>query len=114
MNPDEILGAARDALTVRRVFGDPIERDGALVIPVARVRGGGGGGGGSGEAEQRGATGWGGGFGLDAHPVGVYVIRDGQVSWQPAIDVTRIALRGQIVVIAALLVIRTLVRRLAR
>jgi uncharacterized spore protein YtfJ len=114
MNPDEVLGAARDALTVRRVFGDPIERDGAIVIPVARVRGGGGGGGGRGEAEQHGATGWGGGFGLDARPVGVYVIREGQVSWQPAIDVTRIALQGQIVAIAALLVIRTLVRRLSR
>jgi uncharacterized spore protein YtfJ len=28
---------ARDALTVKRVFGDPVERDGVTVIPAARV-----------------------------------------------------------------------------
>ena len=35
---------ATDALTVRRVFGDPIEKDGVTVIPAARVHGGAGGG----------------------------------------------------------------------
>jgi uncharacterized spore protein YtfJ len=113
MNPQEILGAARDATTVRRVFGDPYERDGALVIPVARVRGGGGGGEGRAGTEPMG-SGWGGGFGVDARPVGVYVIRDGRVSWQPAVDVTRIALQGQIVAIVALLVARSIIRRLTR
>jgi len=34
------IDAARDALSVRRVFGDAYQRDGVLVIPVARVCGG--------------------------------------------------------------------------
>ena len=84
MNVDELLSGARDAISVRRVFGDPIEHDGVMVVPVARV--GGGGGGGS-DAEHNG----GGGFGLGARPVGVYVIKDGQVSWRPAIDPVRVA-----------------------
>jgi uncharacterized spore protein YtfJ len=61
MNVDELLGGVRDAITVRRVFGDPIEQDGVVVVPVARV--GGGGGGGS-DSEHNG----GGGFGLGGRP----------------------------------------------
>ena len=44
-NVDEILGGARDAMSVKRVFGDPIESEGVTLVPVASVRGGGGGGG---------------------------------------------------------------------
>ena len=87
MNVDEMLKGARDAMAVKRVYGDPIERDGVLVIPAAAVRGGGGGGG---DERQNG----GGGFGLQARPVGAYVIRDGEVEWEPAVDVSRIALAG--------------------
>jgi uncharacterized spore protein YtfJ len=94
MNVEELLSGARDAISVRRVFGDPIEHEGTVVVPVARV--GGGGGGGS-DSEHNG----GGGFGLGARPVGVYVIKDGQVSWRPAIDPVRIAL----VVVAVLAVL---------
>jgi uncharacterized spore protein YtfJ len=82
-NVDELLAGARDAISVKRVFGDPIESDGVTVIPAAKVGGGGGGGG---DSEDNG----GGGFGLGARPVGAYVIKDGDVSWQPAIDVNRI------------------------
>ena len=84
---DEILSGARDALTVRRVFGDPIERDGVTIVPAAIVRGGAGGGG---DNENNG----GGGFGLHARPAGAYVIRDGEVRWRPAIDINRLALLG--------------------
>jgi uncharacterized spore protein YtfJ len=84
MNVDELLSGARDAISVRRVFGEPIEQNGTVVVPVAKVGGGGGGGG---DNEQNG----GGGFGLGARPVGVYVIKDGQVNWRPAIDPVRIA-----------------------
>ncbi|MEV7973129.1 hypothetical protein [Cellulomonas sp. NPDC089187] len=38
-----------------------------------------------------------GGFGTHTRPVGVYVIRDGEVSWQPAFDLNRVILGGQIV-----------------
>jgi len=83
----QLLDTARDSMTVRRVFGDPYERDGATVIPAARVRGAGGGGGGK---DERGQEGDGGGFVLTARPVGAYVVKDGAVTWQPAVDVERV------------------------
>ncbi len=89
-NIDEILGGARDAITVRRVYGEPIEQEGVTLIPAAAVRGGGGGGG---DAEGNG----GGGFGVSARPVGAYVIRDGEVRWRPAVDVNRMLVGWQIV-----------------
>ena len=85
MNPESLLQGARDAVSVRRVFGDPVEQDGVTLIPVARVMGGGGGGG---DNDDNG----GGGFGINARPAGVYVIKEGQVSWRPAIDPIRVAL----------------------
>ncbi|MGZ8563061.1 MAG: GerW family sporulation protein [Candidatus Limnocylindria bacterium] len=100
MNVDELLTGARDAMSARTVFAEPIERDGLLIIPAAKVRGGGGGGS---DTESNG----GGGFGISAKPAGAYVVRDGQVTWQPAIDVNRMALGGQLVAIVALLVLRT-------
>ena len=100
MNVDELLRGARDAMTAKTVFAEPIERDGILIIPAAKVRGGGGGG--TDDAQNGG-----GGFGISAKPAGAYVVRDGQVTWQPAIDVNRLALGGQLVAIVALLVIRT-------
>jgi uncharacterized spore protein YtfJ len=84
-NVDEILKGARDAITAKRVYGDPIEQDGVTVVPAAAVGGGGGGGG---DAEGNG----GGGFGLRARPVGAWVIRGGDVSRSPAVDVNRVAL----------------------
>ena len=87
MTLTDLLGTARDALSVRRVFGDPYERDGVTVIPAARVRGAGGGGGGH---DNQGQEGDGGGFVLTARPVGAYVLKDGAVTWQPAVDVERI------------------------
>ena len=103
-NVDEILGGARDAITVRRVYGEPIEQEGVTIIPAAAVRGGGGGGG---DSEGNG----GGGFGVSARPIGVYVIRDGEVRWRPAVDVNRLMLGWQIVSALAVLVLRPLLRR---
>ncbi len=100
----EAITSTLDALHVKRVFGEPIERDGAMFIPAARVRGGGGGGG---DSDGNGGS----GFGLTAKPAGMYVIRDGKASWQPAIDVNRVVLGGQIVAIVALLVLRAILKR---
>ena len=86
MNVHELVATARDALSVRRVFGEPYERDGVTVMPVAVLRGGVGGGGGQNEQGERGE---GGGFGLIARPAGAYVIKDGVVRWQPAFDLNR-------------------------
>lgn len=38
-----------------------------------------------------------GGFATHTRPLGVYVVRDGDVSWQPALDLNRVILGGQIV-----------------
>jgi uncharacterized spore protein YtfJ len=112
MDPNELLTQARDALTVKRVFGEPYERDGVTLIPAAVIRGGAGGGAGEGRDEEaRSGSGSGGGFGLVAKPAGVYIIEGNQVRWQPAVDVNRIVLGGQIVAIVALLVLRSLRRR---
>ena len=39
-NVQRMIEQARDAMTVRRVFGDPYEKNGVTVIPAARVQGG--------------------------------------------------------------------------
>jgi uncharacterized spore protein YtfJ len=87
MDIDETIAKARDAITVKRVYGAPYERDGVTVIPAAAVGGGAGGGGGE---DKEGGSGHGVGFGLGARPVGAYVIDHGVVRWQPAFDLTRI------------------------
>ena len=68
-----------------RLFGDPVERDGVVVIPVAVVRGGGGGGHGEGPGPEGVGTGSGsgGGFGIAAKPAGVYVIEGNRVDGVP-------------------------------
>ena len=92
---DEMFRGVRDTLTIERVFGEPIETEGVTIIPAAVVRGGGGGGG---DSELNG----GGGFGVQARPAGAYVIRDGAVTWRPAIDVNRLLLLGIGLVLLAL------------
>jgi uncharacterized spore protein YtfJ len=95
MNLQKIVAATRDGLTVTRVFAEPYERDGVTVIPAAALRGGVGAGGGRDEGGQQGE---GGGFGLVARPVGAYVVKDGTVTWRPALDLNRaIGLVGAVV-----------------
>ena len=94
----------REQLKTDLVYADAIERDGALFLPAAKVRGGGGGGG---DTDGNGGA----GFGLTAKPAGMYVIRDGTATWQPAIDLNRVILGGQVVAIVALLVLRSIFRR---
>ena len=83
----ELLTTARDAITVRRVFAEPYEKDGVTVIAAAAVSGGAGGGGGR---DDEGPVGEGGGFGVSGRPAGVFVLRDGDVRWRPAVDVNRV------------------------
>jgi uncharacterized spore protein YtfJ len=112
MEIQDVIAQARDTFTVKRVFGEPYEKDGVTVIPAARVQGGAGGG--SGEDTQGQGKGSGSGFGLTARPVGAFIIRDGELSWRPAVDVNRIVLGGQVVAIVALLTVRAIIRSRAK
>jgi uncharacterized spore protein YtfJ len=108
MEVHDVLAQARDALTVKRVFGEPYEKDGITVIPAARVQGGAGAGGG--EDPQGQGKGSGSGFGMTARPVGAFIIRDGDLSWRPAVDVNQIVLGGQVVAVVALLTVRAIIK----
>ena len=118
MEVQEVLGQARDAMTVKRVFGDPIERDGTTVIPVARVMGGAGFGSGPDQGKAGDAssgegtppTGSGAGFGMMAGPSGVYVIREGRVAWQPAVAPERMVLVSGVVAFLVLFAVRSIVK----
>jgi uncharacterized spore protein YtfJ len=108
MEVNEVITQARDTLTVKRVFGDPYEKDGVTVIPAARIQGGAGGGGGEGpEGHGKGS---GSGFGVNARPVGAFLIKGDDVSWRPAIDLNKVILGAQVVAVVALLTIRTIVK----
>ena len=132
MQAREILSQSRDAMNARRVFGDPIERDGVTVVPVMRLLGGAGGGGGEENASlggaaaaedgaiepaaglprgvQGAAASFGVGFGVKATPAGVYVIKGDGVQWLPAIEPERIVFIGGVIGIVALLVLRSILR----
>jgi uncharacterized spore protein YtfJ len=98
----------KDTMTVSRVFGESYQVDRVTIVPVATVRGGGGGGGGEGTAPGGEGTGTGAGlgFGVIVRPLGVYIVKDGEVSWQPAIDVLRMVVGGQLLALAAILALR--------
>lgn len=128
-SPEEILGRVRDAMRVEQVFGQPLEKDGVTVIPVARVMGGAGGGGGTGPASGETAadgtkaeggsgapptTGSGWGFGAGAAPAGVYVIRDGVVTWEPAVDRNRVIFMAGLVTIVTIWSIRSILVAIAK
>ncbi|GAA1695052.1 hypothetical protein GCM10009733_108400 [Nonomuraea maheshkhaliensis] len=109
MDGIDVSGTVKEVARVDRVFGEPVVRNGVTVIPVARIGGGGGGGSGKQEGERPG-EGNGGGFGLGAAPAGVFVIKDGDVRWRPAVDINKIIAGGQMVAVVALLTARAIVR----
>jgi uncharacterized spore protein YtfJ len=115
----ELLGKVAQHLSVSRAFGTAYEKDGSLVIPVALVAGGGGGGEGTSvsssepsivvDADDDESTlagessGSGGGFGGVVMPVGVYVVRDENVRWVPAVN-------ANLVIVVAFLTLRMVAR----
>ncbi len=103
MTVEELLAKATDGLNAGRAFGPVIERGDCVIIPVAFVAGGGGGG----DASEGAETGSGGGIGGLTWPIGAYVVKDGNVRWVPAVDVTLLALGG-------LMVARTVLKIRAR
>ena len=100
MKVEELLGTAKDAITVKRVYAEPFEKDGLTIVAAAAVSGGAGGGTGH---DKDGQEGEGGGFGMRGHPVGAYVIKNGQVTWRPAVDANRAVLMVGLVALTYLL-----------
>ncbi len=102
-------GVARH-VTVRNVFGEPVEAQGATVVPVARVAFGFGGGGGAGQGPSAadvatpGGGGGAGGGGGRVTPAGYLVLRDGQVRYRPIVDLQGLAA----LVLAAAALVRVL------
>jgi uncharacterized spore protein YtfJ len=112
------LDDLRRAVGVGRVFGEPVERDGVVVIPAATVIGGGGGGESDGGPPETGKgsdksqasaarAGSGMGFGLIAWPSGAIEIRDGHAKWRPAMDVNRLLIAAMFF---GLLALRTILK----
>lgn len=71
----------------KQVYGEPVERDGTTIIPVARVQWGFGGGGLGRTPLAQG----GGGGGARAYPVGYIALRDGRADFHPISDPTSVA-----------------------
>jgi uncharacterized spore protein YtfJ len=126
----EVVGGATS-----KVFGHPVTQGGVTLLPVAKVSGGGGGGGGSGgggiggrgvgglgvgaelgqgKAGEAELGGNGGGLAVMAKPLGVFVIKEGKVRWRPALDLNKVILGGQLVMITALLTVRAIAKARAR
>jgi uncharacterized spore protein YtfJ len=108
MRVEELTASFRDSLEARMVYAAPYEKDGVTVIAAARVAGGGGGGTGR---DRHGLEGDGGGFGMTARPSGAFVITDGAVRWEPAVDVNRVVGTVGAVVVATLLVVGRILRQ---
>jgi uncharacterized spore protein YtfJ len=106
-----IMDSWKDSYTVRRVFGDAVEKDGITVIPVAKISGGGGGGMGQSSDEDPSSEGEGGGFAGMARPVGVYVVRAESVEWHPALDITMLGVAGMVLAALITLVLGRSLRR---
>jgi uncharacterized spore protein YtfJ len=126
MKVEELMAQARDAITVKRVFGEPYVRNGTTIIPVASVMGGSAGGEGGGPVPSPAvegtegaplaamASGSGLGFGVRATPAGAYVIHGEDVRWEPAVDATRIEIMNRALAIAGLMAGASLIRALLR
>ena len=105
---DEILTLLADRLgarlSVKTVFGDPVERDGVTVVPVAVARFGFGGGGGSGPEEGQGGDGGGGGGTMTA--IGHIELRDGRSRFVPVVHPLRMAMLAAATAMAIALIRR--------
>jgi uncharacterized spore protein YtfJ len=72
------------SVTAQAVYGNPVERDGITIIPVARARYGFGGGGGGGTQKQEASgSGAGAGAGVSLTPVGYIELREGRSRFRP-------------------------------
>ncbi|GAB3899560.1 hypothetical protein GCM10029964_085660 [Kibdelosporangium lantanae] len=108
MRLDELLERATDSVDVKTVYAEPYEKDGVTVIAAARVAGGGGGG--DGLDQNQGQQGEGAGVGFTARPVGAYILKDGELRWEPAVDVNRLVAVLGLVALGALFLATRLIK----
>jgi uncharacterized spore protein YtfJ len=101
----DVVNEAKGAMRASEVFGAPYEKNGITIIPAARIAGGAGGGG-----DQQNPQAGGVGFGVSSRPVGAFVIKGDEVRWQPALDLNRVILMSQVVVIVALMTARAIAK----
>ena len=101
----DVVNEAKGAMRASAVFGEPFEKNGLTIIPAAVISGGAGGGGNEGDPQAGGV-----GFGVYSRPVGAFVIKGGEVRWQPALDFNRLILLA----IVGLFTVRTIVKALAK
>jgi uncharacterized spore protein YtfJ len=112
-----VVDGVRDSFTVSRVFGEPISKDGVMIVPATRIAGGGGGG--SDGSHDRSAVdsgpdvagGLGMGFGGVSKPAGAFVFKDGDVRWVPIVNRDLVAILRAAILVLALLTARSIVRR---
>ena len=102
----DMFTETRDSLQCKRVYAQPLDIDGMTVIPAAAVWGAAGG--------ADGQDGPGGGFALTARATGAFLVKDGTVSWKPAVDVNRLVVILGLVALVGLFIGLRARRRRAR
>jgi uncharacterized spore protein YtfJ len=105
---DELLAMLAEKIGARlgasTVYGEPVERGGVTVIPVAVARFGIGAGGGKDPA--KGQEGEGGGGGGTVTPIGYIELKDGRSRYVPIVHPARMLALVLTAVIGALLIVR--------
>ena len=92
---EQVLGQLTSSARVEAVFGQPIEREGATVIPCAEIAIGLGMGTGSGPMDEKGqptGSGGGGGGGGRGRPIAVVIMTKDGVRVEPVLDLTKVIL----------------------
>jgi uncharacterized spore protein YtfJ len=94
---EQVMSQLVTNTSVNTVFGAPVEREGAVVIPCAEITVGMGMGTGSGPVDAQGnstGSGGGGGGGTRGRPIAAVVITNEGVRVEPIMDITKVALAG--------------------
>src|SRR5579859_7201965 len=90
---EQVLSQLVSNATVDTVFGRPVERDGATIIPCSEIMVGFGMGSGRGPIDERGNSmggGGGGGGGSQGRPIAVVVMTKDGVRVEPVLDLTKV------------------------
>jgi hypothetical protein len=93
MDNADVFARFANTFAAKQVYSEPHSVDGTTVITAAVI--GGGAGMKQADNEQEGRRG---GMGGSARPVGAFIIRNGEVSWKPALDLQRTILAAGLMV----------------